>query len=614
MKLWLSILILCLCFSVIAQTQFSVTTYGAIGNTTNALFIVISNSTSFSANQQLTISNSVQINNAGAWGVGNINHQGFYAYIKTVDGTGTNGTFDRVALNTTNFAPGYMGLDCTPEFLACYSAATNAPLAQINITNGWYMLLLPTNYSGGVLDQSRIISAINEFGGNILWVGQNKISTVLIGPGAWQVKGTVGFRGSIFMQQGGPNVGSETYSNMTINGACIQGRTSFIGDAPMNPTNGGGWDNTQHAYVCGNNNGNVLVPTNINFLNMFFTNIEGEQVISTTTTSVPFLTEINCQFGGGDGSAENIQYPHLFQNVSDIGQQLFEEYDEQGQSHGSIESGILVSNVYSGWALAGSTIGGNNPLMVITNFSAFGTGGGILTAVWTNLLVINGIINFPASFEFSTAGGEGNSWNGGAVISGVNFQTSYYAINIGSESGPTANVMAQNCLWTNTGANNQFALNSGYTTNIFFYSNSIVNGAGNNGAPFFDSIGSSGQWMYDDPSDNFPNQITAGTANVTNQITYAYGYHQSPNPIVSGCSFSLDDSQPLKIPSGASMLVTNQGSSTSTLYSSATPSFAGAGVSMPTAYSQVWLWNNFTFRWQTNPVTGPIIYYLMRMN
>ena len=599
-----------------ATTYYNVTDYGAIGNCTNVICSITSNTVSFSANQQLTVSNSIQLNDAGPLGtLGGVstNHQGFYAYIKTVDGTGTNGTFDRPAENTTNGATGFVGYDNTAAFQACHNAATNTLPAQINITNGWFMCLVPTNYFGGTFQNGfTSVGAINEYGGGITWSGVGETQTILIGSGAWQVKGTDGFRGILFMNQGGANVMPETFQNMTMNGVAY-GFTypSGSGDNPMDTTDGKRWDTTHHAILYGNYFGGILVPTNVNLYNVCITNFEGENVISGVGTTNMFLTESNVQFGGSDASANNIQVPHYFTNVSDANQLEFFEYDDGGpppQVVPSYETGIFLTNIYVGWALQGGISNGVNPLLIITNQHTYTLGFTILVSAWTNLLVTGGTMYGADCFNFSSDGGEsGGAWNGGATITNINFMNSYYVLSVGDEAGPTAHVIIENCTWTNTGENNQFVSNGGQSTNIFLYSDTIVNPLGIGGSPLIDSRTSLGQWVFDDVSDNFISLQYPIVLGVTNVMTYAAGRFQSVLPVNSGDSFVEDNLHPLKVPIGATRLTTNQSTTLSVEYYPNNSSYPyTALITIAPNGNVLTYWNQYTYLYQTNANIYPI--------
>ena len=152
------------------------------------------------------------------------------------------------------------------------------------------------------------------------------------------------------------------------------------------------------------------------------------------------------------------------------------------------------------------------------------------------------------TFGITTDGAayQGTDYNHDITVVSNTFTQTYFPISIGG-SGPDR---LENMTVSSNQATNchNFATGWGWNTNVVLRGNTSdapVNG-----------LLLTGQWFFDDPSENFTPWGDFGTPGITNIISYCCGtkhYVWSQNSAL----YALDDRYPQQLPPGAVLIITN---------------------------------------------------------
>jgi hypothetical protein len=582
-----------------AQTSLNVTNFGAQGNAAVLSVSTVANSSLVTSATPLStadIGKVIEIFGGGPLGSATTNcHQDLVAVIANVVNA-TNLYLDRTCGATSNACYGIYGLNNAAAFQACIDFAPSNSV--INIPDGTYLIIGSQALDPNFITPSpyNTYPSITISKGGITLLGESRTNTVLMGCGAWQLKGVYAYRGFMFACQGPiTNNGPLIFDSFTMDGGVLQGYTGYFG-FPARTDNGDGWDVTHDAVI-------DMPPTPLHnvkiFRNCSFTRWRGEQVKSVAGEWDGFINVTNCSFTEGDASGINFSFTH------DINDCYFSHLSEtmefyQGYcSNACYFRNCTVTNMGGAvMAINGALAGSPNPPYCVSNNIFYMQGGqnGIQTCPVQNLTIIsNQFIGNGFDVCIGVAGYQGSTVNSNIVVCDNEFTNAAYVILVeGGGENALYNLLVSNNVACNTvGGNNAFAYGFGWGTNMVFVGNVISGLYGLNSASL------SGQWFIDSFSNYFPTNMVTDSCGVTNLISYAYNGIDKATYISTAQPHAVvvDDLHPSQVPPRAAFTLTNMGVA-SPLYLSARMS--GNPIMMSNGYSAKFYWNAMTSNWSLN--------------
>jgi hypothetical protein len=524
------------------------------------------------------------------------NHQDLVATIVRVDNP-TTVTLDRACGFTTNHISGIYGINNAAAFQDCIAACTGTNTV-VNIPAGQYLLISPQ-----ALDPAYVMPnmfdtypAVTIQKGGITFSGAGSERSILLGCGAWQMKGAHAYRGYMFACQGPVTDDAPLiFDRLTMDGGASPGRSSYA-YFPASTINGNGWDPTHDAVI---DTGTAPYHRLKIFQNCVFKDWRGEMVKSVVSFWDGFVAMTNCMFLDGNATAFNFTFTHTIEHCyfSNLVQAV--EFYQGYCSNACYFKNNTVTDVEQAlYAVTGAlTNHYNRPYNIISNtFYLHGGQNGIQTAPAQNLNIIgNQFIGDSLAITLGSAGYQGTDINSNIVIAGNSFSQVATALMI-EGSG-------RNAVWDVTVTNNRasappnrgnvgFAAGYGWATNVVIRDN-VASGL----TYGLDSTRLGGQWYADAASNQFPAKHD-GNGPGTNVISYAYGGRHALSTASADAYFALDGAHPSQIPANAELEITQNGQYPALIYLS--QSKPGNSLKLVPGQRVTFYWNGSI--WTTNRV------------
>ena len=555
--------------SVFGATQtLNVTDYGARGDAIQALAVTSANSRVVTLKSGTTLSSAdvgkvIELFGVGAATTGS-NYQDLIALILSVT-NGTNLIISVPAGRGSNAVNCTIGSQNAPAFQACVDACV-ASNTDIIIPSGRYLLVPPpvldSNYK--MNDASVVTVAVNLHKGGIRFLGADLATTILLGNGAWVLKGAYVQRGILFGCVG--PVTNNTlntplvFENLTMDGGVQAGNQTNV-SFPASVTDGSGWDITHDAVE-------DLGPPPLHalkeFVNCRFVRWRGEMLKSVYGNIDGLILVTNCAFLDGDASAFNFTFTHRISGC--FFSNLFEaiEFNEGYMQGNSVFENSTVTNVVEGIVLLGALANRVQPSYTVSGNKITASRYGILCGGVENLLVTGN--QFPGGN--AGLGNDGGAYLGTAINSNIVVQNNTFVGNAyplviaGAGLDGVVNMTWQsNTAWGCA----MFANGYGWSSNVTLLGNKSLPLNGQHGRIWSQQL--AGQYLIDDESNLFPtNVVNVDSSNPTNTVSYAYGMRQSIQSDGPNCAAILDTSSPRQIPAGVIMDITYSGQYPARLY------------------------------------------------
>lgn len=552
------------------QAMLNVTNFGAQGDATQMFVKTVSNSS------VVTIQSTNQLSNADVgklillFGAGPAttptNHQDLVASITQVSG-GTNVTLSLPTGATSNNVLATYGTQNATAFQNCINAASGTNTI-VSIPAGTYLLISPAAISPSFVMQnySDQYPAVTVQKGGLHFLGAGMTNTILMGCGAWQNKGSWGYRGYMFALQGPvTNDAPLIFDSLTMDGGVPAGNTSFHG-SPISTNDGSGWDNTHHAVV---DVGPPPLQAHKAFQNCAFRHWRGEMFTSFISQWDGFILVTNCVFSDGNATAYNFNFTHNIVGCTFSNMFQVSEFYQAYCSNACYFQNNLATNMTGNCCIAINGAVTNRAIAPynIQSNTFYSGGFMILTSPANNLYITGNRFfgsNCTGGIGLGCAGYQGTAINSNIFVQDNIFSNSYYVLEV---LGVDQDMSADVYITSNTAVGvHNFAGGYGASTNVWLVGNvaDATTGPVNNAQM-------QGQWVYDDLSEQIPYNFGAGAPGATNIISYCYGARQSTWSQHAGTSYYLDDAHPSQMPSGAMMVVSNYANSTiEQLYTSST--------------------------------------------
>lgn len=523
------------------------------------------------------------------------NHMDLVANVMEVDGN--NVTLDR------NCGVTATGIRCTigTQNKAAFDAAILAAGVDdtIYIPTGNYHLVEPnalnSNYVQTVYSQSGYTLTITGRG-SLTFLGDGTNSTILTGTGAWQQKSyDDAYRGSLFRLNGNVTTtnGPLIFNGIQFNGNATRNHSTLYTSWPAVPTDGSGWDGTHHAFTdaC-TPNGHAYKS----WTNCLFTRWHGETIAGIADGS-GYIDVGNCWFVDGNSTVINFNYRHDFHdNLVDDYYQVAEDGQFLEGTGTSYIRNNFFTNIYGSVtvALVGAYVGVAAPAYNISSNNFYTTSGkyAIGTAGIRNVTINSNTFN-SGMIVLGMAGNQSDYWNSDITITTNVFLSSPVAVMfVGNGGNRVETVTVANNSATGLIENFGQAVEGGgaWFTNVVFRYNTANKGLWCSYA--------TGQWFKDESSNDFPFYSTSDNTGVTNALTYKRGMKHSIAAAHANSVWTLDDTLPVRVPLGASMVITNSGVATPvTVYLSRTNYPSSDSVSVTKGGDmQTLYWNGSAWR------------------
>lgn len=562
-------------FRSLGQTNITVTSLGAIGDARSITVNCVSNSTTVTVASGGTFTSSDVGKLCEIFSGGPVtspsNHMDFIGVISSVSG-GTSLVLTSSPSITSNGLLAVVGTNNAVPFQRSIDYAGNNGV--INIPDGRY-LLVSSNELSSVYTMPNAFTVTESClitNGGLRIVGAST-NAVLLGNGAWLLKGSYVQRGMMFHMRGPVlDNGTLSFENLTFDGGVQAGRTS-VDTFPARTYDGDGWDVTHGAmFTDGPSLQRLTVITNC-----YFSKWRGEVLKSSAANYDETNVLTDCSFTDNNASALNFSFTYRVTNCIFSKLQMAMEW-YSGYSQGdSYFMNCSVSNMTTGFVLVGALTNNTRPTVTFKGNTIKGNGsstGFQLSPMKRMTVVSNTIMDCFSGVAVTAAGYQGTDDNGQIVISGNTFSNSFRVF---SCNGDGDNRLDGLVCSNNSIAVVQFPFfGSGWGSNMFLYGNTVTSvTGGGDGTVFNDSL--TGQWYFDDLSNNFPYHSTTSTSANTNIFGYTRGARHNIYCSVSGSKFVLDNSSPSKIPKGAIVIVRNIGPTSIALY--------GSSSAFPSGYS-----------------------------
>lgn len=575
--------------STVAPT-LSVTNFGARGDA----FKTLADTVKGSAVVHLLPTNQLSSLDVGKllllFGVGPAstptNHQDLVVQILSVDHH-TNVTISAPAGITASQVPATCGTQNASAFQQCINSCSGSNTV-VQIPEGNYLLVPPvmlsTNFAMVGAGDARPSVLLRT--GGIHFLGVDPSSSVLLGCGAWMLKGGWVHRGWMFECLGPvTNNAPLIFENLTFDGGVQQGREAYYNGGPALTNNGEGWDVTHDAVV---DAGAPPLHAFKQFVNCTFTHWRGEMVKSVASLMDGYIEVTNCAFLDGEASGFNFNFTHLITGCTFSNLDMAMEFYAGYMLGNSRFENSTVTNVRNAIVLEGALTNHEMPSYVITGNTMAPSQTGVLLAPARNVTITgNQFIGGNIGIATDNYAYQGSGENSNVVIALNSFQNNTPFIVGGGGQDSIVNVtIISNQAW-NCG---RFAQGYGWSSNVVFLDN---NSAGSiQGGLFSQQL--IGQWFIDDLSNGFPWFGVYDNPPAPDPITYANGMRQRLYPVQTNCVFVIDDSSPAQIPPGATLIIKNAGACSCLL------SNAGSGtVSAPIPAGDM------VFDWWTNGAWQP---------
>jgi hypothetical protein len=258
---------------------------------------------------------------------------------------------------------------------------------------------------------------------------------------------------------------------------------------------------------------------------------------------------------------------------------VFENCTLTSLSRAIVLVGGLTSHPSPGYTIRGNTF---------ANISTWG----VLMGPACNVSIVgNQFTNVSIGVDTDGAAYQGTDYNHDITVVSNSFNQVYYALNIGSvgadrvEKLTFSSNLATNC--------HRFACGYGWNSNVVFQSNTSYF-PGNLGNVLGSSL--SGQWFFDDPSNQFPLYGDFGYRGITNIVSYACGMrhtiYNSNGGQTPDILYGIDDRTPEQIPPGAQLSLTNLNAVPVNIMLSLRNPSAGMVVLQPNSLLQLYFTNN----------------------
>jgi len=536
--------------SVAADDRLDVTKEGARGDAVKIVASVQAGSPVVALASSVGLSSSdkgkvVMLYGAGPVTIGS-NHQDLVGtVISVIDG---NHLKLSVSSGTTSGnLPGILGTDNAPIFQRCVDKARGTNTV-IQIPSGHY-LLIPKDLLNPMYQMKRdseTHAAVVIKKGGIAFQGTNPKTTILTACGAWQLKGQFVSRGMLFACLG-PISHPElplVFENLTFDGGLAVGRLNYRG-FPARTTDGSGWDMTHGAVI---DRGSEPLHSFKAFRNCIFKHWRGEILKGVSGAQSGFIEVTNSDFHDGNASAFNFDVSHHIDHCTFSHLDMAMEFYEGRMDRPSVFENSSVSDVRADLVIVGALTNRPSPLYTIRSNNLQGDQFGIFINPAKNVLIESNRFEGQGFCIGNGAGAQGTDHCHDIIIRGNTATNTdvFFLVQCGYEN------RMENILITGNRVTGKGWLGGGwgYSTNVCFSNNIATNGA--NG---FQGERLTGQWFYDDPSNRYPPKPVYNYTNVTNIISYANGRNQLATPTRTNSAFMLDDSQPAKIPPGASLQI-----------------------------------------------------------
>lgn len=572
--------------SIQAQPSvFNVTNFGARGDAFQTLADTVQGSTLI----QLLPTNQLSAADVGKlallFGAGPAasptNQQDLLAQIVSV-AQGTNITLSLPAGITARAASVTFGTQNAAAFQQCINACTGTN-AIIQVPSGCYLLVPPA-----MLDANFVMAgpgdarpAVVLQTGGIHFLGVDPSSTILLGCGAWQLKGSWVHRGWMFECLGPVrNNAPLIFENLTFDGGVQPGRQTFYNGGPARTNDGAGWDITHDAVV---DIGAPPLHAFKQFVNCTFTHWRGEMVKSVASLMDGYVEMTNCAFLDGEASGFNFNFTHRITGCTFSNLDMAMEFYAGYMTGPSVFENSTVTNVHNAIVLVGALTNHTMPSYTISGNTLAQSGTGVLLGPARNITVSSNQF-FGGNIGIGTDdyAYQGSGPNSNIVITANSFQNTGTPFNVaGGVTDSIVNVtLTANQAW-NCG---RFADGYGWSSNVVFHSN---HSSGLRAGLLYGQQ-LIGQWFADDASNIFPWFSIYDAPPAPGSVTYANGMHQRLYPAGTNSVFIIDATHPQQIPPGASLIIDNAGKNACSLR----PGANKTPVPMPVGKTLLYEWQN----------------------
>lgn len=601
-----------------SQTLLNVTNFGAIGDATNIVVTVTSNSfvlTTGSILSSADVGKSIEVFGCGtntygvdSFGNNTNGHEDMVCKITNVV-SGTNIYIDGMPFNTLTNTFCTYGHNNQTNFQNCINSAIGNSTI-ISIPTGRYLLLATWVGEPLTAKQSLVL-----YGGGIHFIGTGTNNTVLLGEFAWAFTNGFCRRGFIFDVI--PPITNDfpvSIQDLTLDGGVQVGNTLIHGTYP-NPVDGLGWDGSHGAYDIRGLTGSVFSQQT--WSNVLFTHWRGEIVKSNDGNTNGNLTIEKCTFTDGNATAINIYASLLITNC------VFNSLFQVGEYYMNYNTGAcyivncLMTNIdANGFAFNGAN--GHNPPFYFNNNSLYMPNGfdGILMTPGDNITISNNQIIFTNGITSSgivigAAGYQGTFCNSNIVIVGNTFYDASTVLQIAGD--PADDNQAMDVWMTNNIVGNPNEITTmlqcfNWTTNVYLFNNDCSGVT----TPYWvalDSGAHGGQFALVGTNNIYNFNIEDDTGK-TNFISYENGanfvlVYGGVHPASTYVLVSNNGSQ---MPSNPKIVISNSIASGSVVPIYMNSAMLGNPVNLSYQTSQLFVWNQYSQQWQTNSQINTPIY------
>lgn len=461
------------------------------------------------------------------------------------------------------------GTQNASAFQRCINSCSDSNTV-VQIPEGRYLLVPPvmleTNFV--MIGASDAHPSVILQTGGIHFLGVDPSSSVLVGCGAWMLKGGWVHRGWMFeclapVTNNYPLI----FENLTFDGGVQQGREAVYTSGPALTNNGEGWDITHDAVV----DAGGLPPLHAfkQFINCTFTHWRGEMVKSVASQMDGYIEVTNCAFLDGEASGFNFNFTHLITGCTFSNLDMAIEFYAGYMTSNSTFAGSAITNVRNAIVLVGALTNHAMPSYTITGNTMAPSQTGVLLGPARNITISsNQFIGGNIGIATDNYAYQGSGENSNVVIALNSFQNvgTPFVAGGGGEDSIVDVIVISNQAWDC----GRFAEGGGWSSNVAFLGNYSAPGMPNHGSLFSQQLG--GQWFLDDLSNDFPWFQVYDNPPVTDPITYANGMRQRLYPALSNSVFVIQNPDPAQIPPGAMLIIKNAGQCSCLL------SNAGSGV------------------------------------